>query len=96
VGIALARDRLAKPYFNRAVMNAEMFDPAGAVAPGFLDAAVAQKDLTPAARAAAERLQGLHPAAYAKTKVTARTALLDALDWAIEEDQRNPPEMAGH
>jgi enoyl-CoA hydratase len=95
VGIALARDRLAKPYFNRAVMNAEMFDPKGAVAPGFLDAVVAPADVTQAARAAAERLHGLHLAAYAKTKARARKPLLDALDWAIEEDQRHPPEMAG-
>ena len=49
VGIELARNRLRKSYFNRSVINAEMFDPAEAVAAGFLDAVVAPDDLMGAA-----------------------------------------------
>ena len=39
----------AQSYFNRSVINAEMFDPAEAVAAGFLDAVVAPDDLMGAA-----------------------------------------------
>ncbi len=45
VGIELARDRLRKSYFNRSVINAEMFSPADAIQAGFLDAVVAPEDL---------------------------------------------------
>jgi enoyl-CoA hydratase len=91
VGIELARDRLRKSYFNRSVINAEMFSPAEAVTAGFLDAVVATpEELMPAARAMAEHMTKLDPVAHANTKVKARRALLETLDWAIEEDKRHP------
>jgi enoyl-CoA hydratase len=90
VGIELARDRLRRSYFNRAVINAEMFAPAEAVTAGFLDAVVPAEELMPAARAMAERMKGLNPIAHANTKVKARRGLLETLDWAIEEDRRHP------
>ena len=40
VGIALARDRLRKSAFQRAVINAEMFNPQTAMDAGFLDEVV--------------------------------------------------------
>ncbi len=43
VGIELARNRLRKSYFNRSVINAEMFDPQEAVKAGFLDAVVGSR-----------------------------------------------------
>ncbi|MCU0263826.1 MAG: crotonase/enoyl-CoA hydratase family protein [Candidatus Nanopelagicales bacterium] len=90
VGIELARDRLRRSYFNRSVINAEMFDPEEAVTAGFLDAVVAPDDLVPAARAVAGQLLKLDMRAHATTKVKARRALLETLDWAIEEDKRHP------
>jgi len=90
VGIELARDRLRKSYFNRSVINAEMFSPAEAMAAGFLDAVVAADELMPAARAMAEQMKKLNPIAHANTKVKARRALLETLDAAIEEDKRHP------
>ena len=90
VGIELARDRLRKSYFNRSVINAEMFGPAEALAAGFLDAVVDADALMPAARAMAEQMKKLNPVAHANTKVKARRALLETLDWAIEEDRRHP------
>ncbi|WP_122580048.1 crotonase/enoyl-CoA hydratase family protein, partial [Pseudomonas viridiflava] len=36
-GIELARDRLRKSAFNRSVINAEIFNPEGAMQAGFLD-----------------------------------------------------------
>ena len=91
VGIELARDRLRKSYFNRSVINAEMFGPVEAVTAGFLDDVVATpEELMPAARAMAEEMKKLNPIAHANTKVKARRALLETLDWAIEEDRRHP------
>jgi len=86
-GIELARDRLRKSYFNRSVMNAEMFDPQGAVQAGFLDAVVAPQDLMPAARRMAEQMKKLNMTAHANTKLKARKALLETLDTAIELDK---------
>jgi enoyl-CoA hydratase len=90
VGIELARDRLRRSYFNRSVINAEMFDPQEAVKAGFLDAVVAPEELMPAARAMAEQMKKLNMTAHANTKVKARKAFLETLDWAIEEDKRHP------
>ena len=90
VGIELARDRLRRSYFNRSVINAEMFEPQEAMRAGFLDAVVAPDALMPAARAMAEQMKKLNMTAHANTKVKARRALLETLDWAIEEDKRHP------
>jgi enoyl-CoA hydratase len=90
VGIELARDRLRKSYFNRCVINAEMFEPQEAVQAGFLDAVVAPDELMPAAIAMAEQLKKLNMTAHANTKVKARRAFLETLDWAIEEDKLHP------
>jgi enoyl-CoA hydratase len=90
VGIELARDRLRRSYFNRSVINAEMFDPQEAVKAGFLDAVVGPEELMPAALAMAEQMKKLNMTAHANTKVKARKAFLETLDWAIEEDKRHP------
>lgn len=87
VGIALARDRLTPPAFQRAVNNAEMFNPQGALAAGFLDQVVAADQLMPTANAMAQQLKGLNMAAHKKTKLKVRKALLDTLDAAIEIDK---------
>lgn len=87
VGIETARDRLSKAVFQRSVLNAEMFDPQGAMAAGFLDAVVAPEELMNAARAMAQQLRKINLKAHAKTKMKVRKALLDALDRAIEIDK---------
>jgi enoyl-CoA hydratase len=87
VGIALARDRLTAPAFQRAVNNAEMFNPQGAMAAGFLDQVVPADQLMASAIAAAQQLKGLNMAAHKKTKLKVRKALLDALDAAIDVDK---------
>jgi enoyl-CoA hydratase len=87
VGIALARDRLTAPAFQRAVNNAEMFNPQGALAAGFLDQVVAADQLMTTANAMAQQLKGLNMAAHQKTKLKVRKTLLDALDAAIAVDK---------
>lgn len=86
-GIELARDRLRKSAFHRAVINAEMFDPAGALAAGFLDKVVGVEQLAEAAQAAAQQLKKLNMSAHRNTKLKVRKALLEALDNAIKQDR---------
>jgi enoyl-CoA hydratase len=86
-GIALARDRLTKPAFQRSVINAEIFTPQGAVAAGFLDQVVARDELMNAAREMAQQLKKINMAAHKNTKRKVRKDLLDALDAAIALDQ---------
>ena len=87
VGIALARDRLSAPVFQRAVINAEMFSPEGAMAAGFLDRVVSAEQLLAVAADVAQQLKGLNMTAHKKTKLKVRKALLDTLDAAIETDK---------
>lgn len=87
VGIELARDRLRKSYFNRSVINAEMFDPQEALQAGFLDAVVAPDDLLSAANEIAEQMKKLNMTAHANTKLKVRAAFLETLDAAIELDK---------
>ena len=87
VGIAIAQDRLTKPAFQRAVINAEMFTPQGAVAAGFLDLVVAPEQLMATAREAAQQMKKLNMTAHKNTKLKVRKTLLDTLDAAIALDK---------
>ena len=87
VGIAIAQDRLTKPAFQRAVINAEMFTPQGAVAAGFLDLVVAPEKLMAAAREVAQQMKKLNMTAHKNTKLKVRKTLLDTLDAAITLDK---------
>ncbi|MFK0087755.1 crotonase/enoyl-CoA hydratase family protein [Pseudomonas sp. NPDC090755] len=89
VGIELARDRLRRSAFHRSVINAEMFDPAGAVDAGFLDKVVPAEQLQQAALTAAQQLKKINMHAHKNTKLKVRKALLDILDDAIIRDQEH-------
>jgi enoyl-CoA hydratase len=65
-----------------------MFDPAEAVAAGFLDAVVAPDDLMGAARAKADELKKINMTAHANTKLKARKEFLETLDASIELDRQ--------
>jgi len=95
VGIALARDRLSTPVFQRSVINAEMFNPQGALAAGFLDRVVSAEQLLPAANEVAEQFKTLNMSAHKNTKLKVRKALLDTLDSAIAVDRLVPLQTAG-
>ncbi|UVM48739.1 MULTISPECIES: crotonase/enoyl-CoA hydratase family protein [unclassified Pseudomonas] len=88
-GIELARDRLRKSAFHRAVINAEMFNPQSAVDAGFLDKVVSAEELQGAALAAARQLKKLNMIAHKNTKLKTRKALLETLDNAIILDQEH-------
>ena len=85
-GIELPRARLTPSYFQRSVINAQMYSPVEAVEGGFLDKIVPAEDLMNAALTEAKRLAGLNLAAHKATKLKMRAELLKTLDDAIELD----------
>lgn len=86
-GVELCRRRLTPAYFQRAVINAEIFDPATAARAGFLDEVVPPERLLETAGAVARRLAGLDRTAHAATKLRARSGTLAALRRAIASDE---------
>ena len=84
--IELARHRLHPAHFDRTVVNATMYSPQEAVAPGFLDRVVAAKELRAESLAAAEALAELDATAHAALKQRARGAALKAVRAAIETE----------
>jgi enoyl-CoA hydratase len=87
VGITIAQDRLTKPAFQRAVINAEMFTPQAAVAAGFLDLVVAPDQLLATAMDVAQQMKKLNMTAHKNTKLKVRKTLLETLDAAIVLDK---------
>ncbi len=84
--IEIAKHRLAPAYFNRSVVNAEMFSPDEAVDAGFLDRAVAEEDLLAVSKQSAKRLCELDMMSYRATKTKAKGSTLTALRQAIETE----------
>lgn len=93
-GVEICRQRLAPAHFHRAVINAEIFTPAAAVAAGFLDRVVPETELQTEAQAAAVWLGKLNRATHAATKLRAREMALKALHVAIEGDREEFGRMA--
>ena len=71
----LAAARLSKRYLTRAAVQAEIFDPDGAAAAGYLDRL--EDDCVAAALAEARALAQLPVAAYAGTKRSLRQPMVD-------------------
>ena len=87
-GIEMAKGRIPIHYLNRAVMNAEMFDPENAVKAGFLDQVVDGDALMSTAEAIAGQMQKLNMRAHHGTKLKVRKEMLEAMDSAIEIDSK--------
>jgi enoyl-CoA hydratase len=85
--VELARERLSMRHFQQATVGARMYDPAGAVDAGFLDAAVPADALADAARAEARRWADLPRAAYHGQVIVNRGERLGRLAEAIAEDR---------
>ncbi len=86
--IEVLRQRLTRAAFERAALQAEVFDPVAAVAAGWLDAVVPEADLLDAAQAKAVALAALDANAHCGTKLRSRGPMLDDLRAAIERDDR--------
>lgn len=86
-GVELARARLEPSFFNRSVINAEIFAPEGALNAGFLDLVVKPKRFEKTIDKVAKAMASLDMKAHHKTKLRARAGLLDILTDAIEKDR---------
>jgi enoyl-CoA hydratase len=84
--VEICRQRLTPAHFNRAVVIAETFAPADAVAAGFLDRTAPASGVHEVARDVAAQLATLDMSAHAATKLRARGPALDAIRSAIDAD----------
>jgi enoyl-CoA hydratase len=85
-GVELARERLSKRYATRAAVQAEIFDPRGAEAAGYIDRVVPEADCEAVAVAEARRLGQLSSGAYGATKRSLRQATIDAVLSGLDAD----------
>ncbi|HEX2574818.1 MAG TPA: crotonase/enoyl-CoA hydratase family protein [Aquihabitans sp.] len=84
--VAFARERLDVRAFTAATLQGTAYDPAGAVEVGYLDRVVPAADVEAEAMADARRLAELRTGAYARTKTTARRAMVEACLAELEDD----------
>lgn len=80
----LAAERLAPTFLTRAAIQAEIFDPEGAVAAGYLDRLA--DDPVAASIEEARRLGAIPRSAYGKTKRAMRQATADRLLANLKDD----------
>ena len=85
-GIEMGRYHLSKSYFNRGVINAEIFSPKGAVHAGFFDRVVSEEQWPMAIPMAGQMFGQLNVKAFQQTKLRARKEIFKILDQAIEDD----------
>ena len=85
-GVELARYRLSTRHFSRAVANAEIYTPRGAIEAGFLDSVVPEEKLMETAMQSARTLAGIDMAAHHDTKLRARQPALSAVNEAIAKE----------
>lgn len=83
---ALATARLTPREFTRASIQATIYDPAGALAAGYLDELVPVAELEVVAIAEARRLAELPAVAYGTTKRRVRRALAEGVLERLDED----------
>jgi enoyl-CoA hydratase len=93
-GIELARYRIPANYFNRCVINAEIWSPIEAIAAGFYDQIVPAEQLDQASQMAAKGFSQLNMTAFNGTKNKSRKAFLQLLDQCIESDLIIPDGLA--
>ena len=75
--LELAQDRLDRRHLAAATLGAQVYDPQGALAVGYLDQVVAPEALEATAVAEARRLGAYSTGAYARTKEALRRPITD-------------------
>jgi enoyl-CoA hydratase len=89
LAMELARDRLSKRHLTHATLLAQIYDPEGAVAAGYLDTVVAADDVLARAKTEAVRLGGLPRKAFVATKTRLRGAMIARVRASLEDDMRD-------
>lgn len=84
--IELAQARLSPAHLTRSTVQAEIYDPAGAVEAGYLDRVVPAADCETEAVAEAARLGQLPGAAYRHTKLALRQPMIDRVLAGLDAD----------
>jgi enoyl-CoA hydratase len=92
-GIAIARHRLTRPYYDRCTVTGVTLGPEDAREAGFLDELVDPAELAGAARGAATRLAGVNMTAHASTKLRVREQALAGIRDGIARIERGDPEI---
>ena len=85
-GIEMGRYHLPKSYFNRCVINGEIFSPKGAMHAGFFDRVVPAEQWDMAIPMAGQMFKQVNPTAFKGTKLRSRKEIFKILDQAIEDD----------
>ena len=85
-GIEMGRYHLANNYFNRCVINGEIFSPKGAMHAGFFDRIVPAEQWPMAIPMAGQMFGQLNAKAFRETKLRSRKEIFAILDQAIEDD----------
>jgi len=84
--VEIARDRLSKRHLQRAVIQAEIYTPEGAVDAGYLDRIVPAERLAEEAMAEAERLAALPRRAFSETKQRIRAPGAERIRRSLAEE----------
>lgn len=84
--VEIARDRLSKRHLQRAVIQAEIYGPEGAVDAGYLDRIVPAEHLAAEAMAEAERFAALPRRAFSETKERVRSASAERIRRSLAEE----------
>lgn len=85
-GVELARGRLTPAHFQRAVNNAEIYNPETAVEAGFLDRVCSPDALMSEVGSVLAELAKINQQAHHGTKLRTRKALLEAVANGVELD----------
>ena len=86
-GIELARYRIPLDYFNRSVINAELYSPKAAVKAGFYDSIIKPENIEENVSSITQHFESLNMNAFAGTKVKSRKNLFSLLDNCIDNDK---------
>jgi enoyl-CoA hydratase len=87
--VEIARDRLSRRHFQRAVIQAEIYGPDGAVDAGYLDRVVPAERLAEEAMAEAERLAGLPRRAFSETKRRVRGESIERIRRSLAKNMES-------
>jgi len=87
--VEIARDRLSRRHFQRAVILAEIYTPERALDAGYLDRIVPPERLAEEAMAEAERLAALPRRAFSETKQRVRGASVERIRRSLVDEMRS-------